>query len=431
MDKIDKIISPKWLFNHKNNGLLKDHSIAIDGNIIREILPTSDILKKYQAYDNLALKEHLVIPGLINSDNDSSLIWFEDRYKNQDKFNTKLFDDFKNNHFNQSYKYISSKINIIEMIQNGITTFCDNGIFPESMIEEVIKTKLRCNVGLEIQKQKTKWASNENQYLDKALRVFDDHNGNPNINFFFNLASIHNISEKMIHKLSRIANELDIPFRINVNTCEIEINKCIKEHKCRPIEYLEKFDILNNRFTALNVMSINEKDIKLLGKYRSNIVINKASQLISKRIDIKKLIINKVNIMLSTGSIIDKLRPDMLETMSITSLLLGLNGYQMSTDSIFNFATANASKSIGLDKLIGIISKGYLADIVSINIKDIIQRNSVIFNGIERSLKSSNIDNVWVSGKQIMKNKKLLTISQEKIYDRFKIIKDRINKNEY
>ena len=74
MDKIDKIISPKWLLNHKNNALLKDHSIVIDGNIIREILPRSEVLKKYQTYNNILLKDHLVIPGLINSYKDSSLI---------------------------------------------------------------------------------------------------------------------------------------------------------------------------------------------------------------------------------------------------------------------------------------------------------------------------------------------------------------------
>ena len=111
--------------------------------------------------------------------------------------------------------------------------------------------------------------------------------------------------------------------------------------------------------------------------------------------------------------------------------MLDLKGHQISTDSIFNFATANPSKSMGLEKRIGVISKGFLADLVSINIKDIIQRNSVIINGIEKSLKSSNIDNVWISGKQIMRNKKLLTITQEKIYDRFKIFKDRIDKYEY
>ena len=431
MDKIDKLISPKWLINQKNNALLKDHSIAIDGNIIKEVLPTSNALKKYQTHNKILLNEHLVIPGLINSHNDSSLIWFGDKYNQEGKLNIKLFNSFKNNHLNQLYKDISSKINIIEMIQNGITTFSESGIFPESVIEQAIKANLRCNIGLEIQKQKTRWAGNENESLDKALRVFDNHNGNPNIHFYFNLVSINNISEKMIQKVSRIANELDIPFRMNINTSESEISKCIKNHKCRPLEYLEKLDILNNRFTALNVLLLNGKDIKLLGKYRSNIVINKNSQLISKNINIKELIMNKVNVTLSTGSILDNSRPDMLKEMSITSMLQNLKGYLVNTKSIFDFATNNASKSIGLEKLIGNISKGYLADLVSINIKDIIQRNSVIFNGIERKLKSENIDNVWISGKQIMKNKKLLTITQEKIYDKFKIIKDRINKNEY
>ncbi len=83
-----------------------------------------------------------------------------------------------------------------------------------------------------------------------------------------------------------------------------------------------------------------------------------------------------------------------------------------------------------MEHLVGVLAKGYLADIVSINIKDIIQTNSVTFNGIENNLKSLNIDNVWVSGKQLMKNSKLLTIEENKIYDRFRKIKGRINTDE-
>ena len=81
--------------------------------------------------------------------------------------------------------------------------------------------------------------------------------------------------------------------------------------------------------------------------------------------------------------------------------------------------------------MIGVFDKGYSADIVSINIKDIIQTNLILFNGIENDLKSMNIDNVWISGKQLLKNSKLLTINENKIYDKFKKINDQVIRNEH
>ena len=47
MNHVDKIISTKWLLNEKNNSLLEDYSVIIDGNIIKDIIPSSQVRKSY------------------------------------------------------------------------------------------------------------------------------------------------------------------------------------------------------------------------------------------------------------------------------------------------------------------------------------------------------------------------------------------------
>ena len=430
MDKIDKIISPKWQFNQKNNALVEDHSIVIDGNIIKDILPTNQVHNKYQANEHIVLIDHLIIPGLINSFNDSSLILFQDINKRQNN-NIKSYNIFKNQMVNNEHRDISSAVRCIEMIKNGITTFCDHGIFPESMIDQTLRAKLRSNIGLEIQKQRTNWAINENQCLDKALRVFDQYSNNPDIKFFFNPISIDHVSTKMLKKISKISNELDISLRMNVNSSELEIQKCIENHKCRPIEYLEKMDILDNEFTALNVSNLNQKDIEILKMYKSNIVINKSINISIKNMYIKDILDNNINMMLSSGSMINNINLDMLDEVSNFSLLSNIKKYGMDTASLFNLITVNSAQSLGVGENIGLLSKGYLADLVSIDIKDIMKLSSVKFDGIENKLKSSNIKNVWIAGRQIMKNKKILTVAEDKIYTKFRSIKKQVIKHEY
>ena len=83
---------------------------------------------------------------------------------------------------------------------------------------------------------------------------------------------------------------------MSINTSKKEINECIKHNKCRPLDYIEKFDILNNKFTALNTLTLNIDDIKLLEKYRSNLVINKTTQLLSEEIIINRLLKEKINV---------------------------------------------------------------------------------------------------------------------------------------
>ena len=409
MNNADIIISPKWLLSQKNDYLLDDHSIFIEGNIIKDILPNNIALKTYNMENRIILNNHIVLPGLINCYHNSTFI----------------------EQYTENHKALSAQLLITDMIKNGITTFCDDDIFPSYMIDEITKAKLRCCVGLKIYNKKTEWANNEDECLNKSLRIFDDNKNNPDIKFFFNPLSVNDVSEGMFQKISKIANELDIPIRMSINTSKKEIDECIKHNKCRPLDYIEKFDILNNKFTALNTLILNTHDVKLLEKYRSNLVINKMTQLLSTEIIIDELIEKKINVILSTGIIDNYSDSNILDDMAILSLLSNIKKSKLNTNTILKMVTINPALSLGLDQNIGMLAQGYLADIISVNIKNIIQKDSVSYNGIEKYLKSSNIDNLWISGRHILKNYKLLTLEENKMYDRFRKIKELVSKDEY
>jgi len=428
MNHVDKIISTKWMLDDKNNSLLEDHSIVVDGNTIQDIMPSSQVAKRYSTDDKILLQQHIILPGLINSYNDSSILWMHNQNSIKKKKKNYLYTDYKNDLLDECHRDVSSKISILEMVKKGITTLCDSGAFPESMIDQAKKTNVRCTIGLGIQNTKSKWADDENQCLDKSLRVFDDYNGDPDIQFFFNPKSIKDISKEILHKISKISNELDIPVKMSVRNSEAEIKYSIGNYNCRPIEYLEKMEILNNKFTLLETINLNEEDIKILRKYRVNLNIDKYTKISSKNINIKNILNNKINITMSSGSVIDDSSPDMLEETSILSLLSNVSKEEIKTKDLLDFITINSAKAIGLENRVGLLSKGYLADIISVNINELLKRGRPSFDGIERKLKSNDIDNVWMSGRYIMKNKKLMTIIEEKIYDRFISIKNQVLK---
>ena len=94
MNKADIIISPKWLLNQKNNSLLDDHSIFIEGNIIKDILPNNAAFKIYDMENRTILNDHIVLPGLINCYHNSALTLFKSSNRNKDKYknNCRFFD---------------------------------------------------------------------------------------------------------------------------------------------------------------------------------------------------------------------------------------------------------------------------------------------------------------------------------------------------
>ena len=74
---------------------------------------------------------------------------------------------------------------------------------------------------------------------------------------------------------------------------------------------------------------------------------------------------------------------------------------------------------MGLDNKIGVIKKGFLADIISLKVDSIYRTEEILYNNLENVLISTRIENVWVSGKKILNNAKLVTINEKILYDAY------------
>ena len=74
--KVNSIISATWIYTaDKDNTLLDDHAIVILEDEIFDILPTKDVLAKYEEAVVLAFSNPLLFPGLIIN-NSLAALWF-------------------------------------------------------------------------------------------------------------------------------------------------------------------------------------------------------------------------------------------------------------------------------------------------------------------------------------------------------------------
>ena len=65
---IDTLIHARWIIPLEPEGTVyENYAIAIKDDKIKEILKSNDARKKYTAKEELDLKNHAIIPGLINS----------------------------------------------------------------------------------------------------------------------------------------------------------------------------------------------------------------------------------------------------------------------------------------------------------------------------------------------------------------------------
>ncbi|MDA7841489.1 amidohydrolase family protein [Gammaproteobacteria bacterium] len=417
MQNVDKIISAKWVLSTKNDSLLKDHSIVIEGNIIKDILPSKEISKKYHTNNHLVLKNHMLTPGLINNNTCLPHI-FSRKYSKNNIPNT------QKNINNKLYLELSAEIALCQMIKNGITTFTDTSTYPEVILKKVIKSGMRANIGLPILSCKTNWAEKEQEYFKKSIGFYDEYRNNPSIKLYLNLNAIHMLSKSGFEKVSQIASELDIPVRMYLHENLDKLNAFKNKYKQRPIKFLEELGLLSNLFTAMNPFHVTKSDINIMKKYRIHIVHTPSLNIMSKNIqcNTKIFLKNNIKVSLGTGEHTIGSGINLLNEMRLTSLLSRLNtnkNENLTQTESLQLITSNGAESLGLDFNIGKLKPKYSADLISIKINDLGINELDLYKYIENELISNNIDNVWISGKQILKDKKLLTINEDMLYHKF------------
>ena len=417
MQNVDKIISAKWVLSTKNDGLLKDHSVIIEGNIIKDILPSKEISKKYQTNNHRVLESHVVTPGLVNNNICLPHIFSRKYLKNNILTNKKNIN-------NKAYLELSTEIALCQMIKNGVTTFTDTSTYPEIILKQVIKSGIRANIGLPILSHKTNWAEKEQGYFKKSISFYDEYRDNPSIKLYLNLNGIDMLSKSGFEKVSQIASELDIPVRMYLHENLDKLNVFKKKYKQRPIKFLEQLGLLSNSFTAMNPFHVTKSDMNIMKKYKIHVVHTPSLNIMSKNIycNTKLFLKNNIKISLGTGEHTMGSSINLLNEMRLASLLSRLNvnkNNHLTQLELLGLITSNGAESLGLDFNIGRLKPKYSADIISIKINDLGMDKIDLYKCIESELMSNNIDNMWISGKQILKDKKLLTINEDMLYHKF------------
>ena len=137
-----------------------------------------------------------------------------------------------------------------------------------------------------------------------------------------------------------------------------------------------------------------------------------------------------LNIALGTDGAASNNELDMLGEAKMASLLAkGSNrkATALPAETCLEMATLNGARALGLEDEIGSLEVGKTADIAAIEMDRI--DNLPAYNPLVQILYSGNktqIANVWVSGRQLVKNRRLLTMDEDRLVEKSEKWKKRI-----
>jgi len=417
---VDTLIKARWIIPvEPHEVILEDHALIIHEGHILDILPQPQAREKYHPAQVENLAHHALIPGLINAHTHLAMTLFRgiaDDLPLMDWLENHIWP-LEQQWINEAFVRDGTDLAIAEMLRGGTTCFNDMYFFPEITAHQAIHHGIRANIGLILIDFPTAWAENAEQYIAKGLALHEALRHEPLIKTPFAPHAPYTVSDEPLQQINALAEELNVPIHMHVHETKQEVTQAEQ----RPLTRLHKLGLVNPNFIAVHMTQLTPTEIKKFAQAGAHIVHCPESnlKLASGFCPVQKCLEAGINIAIGTDGVASNNDLDMFGEMRTAALLakgVAEDASAVSAATALRMATLNGAKALGIDDLTGSLNMGKAADLCAIDLSNI--ETQPLYNAIAHIVYSASrhqVTDVWIAGKQCLKNRQLTTLNLDKL----------------
>jgi len=435
MKTCDLLVHAQWIMTEdKKNPVLENHALAITAGKIIALLPSDQANTQFQAKQTERYAHHAILPGLINTHTHLAMNWFRG-----------LADDLALMNWLNNYiwpaerKWVShdfvkdaSLFAMAEMIRSGITCFNDMYFFLQATAEATDIAGIRGHIGITVIDFPTAWAKDTNDYFAKGLEFLNQYKNHSRVTVTMAPHAIYTVAEPTLMRVKEIADTHRLRINMHIQETADEVNQSVQNTGMRPLRRLQKIGMVSPDLIAVHMVHLNDEDFDILRAEKPQIVHCPESnmKLASGICPVEKLRQAGLNVALGTDGAASNNDLDMIGEMRSAALLgklATLNPEALSAQDTLTMATLNGAKALGIDHLTGSLAVGKSADFIAINLDEI--ETLPLYHPLSQIVYAASrnqVTDTWVQGKQLMKNRVLLTLDEAELKQKAKAWRKKI-----
>jgi 5-methylthioadenosine/S-adenosylhomocysteine deaminase len=258
--------------------------------------------------------------------------------------------------------------------------------------------------------------------LEERAREFIDMNlEDPLLHLCIQVHSTYTTTEEMLQVAAKLAAEYKILFITHASESKTEVETVTNRFGKTPIEYLYSRGLLGARTLLAHCVHLRDDEIALLHETETSVAHCPESNLkIGNGVArVPAMLKAGVNVALGTDGAATNNDLDMFGEMRTAALLhKGINSDPtvLPAEEAFAMATIRGARAFGLSDRIGSIEVGKLADIA---IVDLGAANVTplynVYSHLCYAVDKNDVRTVFIHGKLVMEDRKLLTLDEEEI----------------
>ena len=392
---------------------VKESQIVYVGQENQEILKQANQIIDYQGT--------WIMPGLVNCHTHSAMTGL--RGIRDDSNLHEWLEDYiwpAEAEFTPEMTTKAVKEALTEMLQSGTTTFNDmynpNGVEIEKIYDAVKASKMRCYFSPTLFSSDVETTD---ETIARTRAVIEIIKGCQDPNFKVMVAphSPYSCSRELLEASLNLAKEEDIPLHIHVAETQEESGIILKRYGKRPIAFLDELGYLDHQSVFAHGVELNEAEIIRLADSQVAIAHNPISNLklasgIAPVVQLQKA---GVPVGIATDSVASNNNLDMFEEGRTAALLQKMksgDASQFPIETALKALTIEGAKVLGMEDVIGSLEVGKQADFLVIQPQGKIhlQPQENMLSHLVYAVKSSDVDDVYIAGEQVVRAGKVLTV---------------------
>jgi 5-methylthioadenosine/S-adenosylhomocysteine deaminase len=417
--------------------VIEDGAIAIRRERIVEVGAASEIASKYTAARTINAEGKVVMPGLINTHTHVPMVLFRgiaDDLVLMEWLQKFIFPAEAKNVDEQFVRW-GTKLGCLEMIQGGTTTYVDMYYFEDAIADETARAGMRAVLGetlIDFPAPDNKTWEAGMEYTRKFAQKWKGH---ALITPAIAPHAPYTVSTDHLKQAHSFSESQAVPLVIHIAEDQAEVKTIQERYSSSSVSYLDRIGLLDRRVIAAHMVWPTEEDIKTLASRSVGVAHCPQSnmKIAAGAAPVPQMLRAGVAVGLGTDGAASNNDLSLWEEMDTAAKL---HKFTTKDPTVINarealeMATIRGARAIHLDKEIGSLEAGKLADLLIIGMDSAHQTPLYnVYSQLVYATKASDVESVMINGRFVMENRRVLTIDERAVRAKAIEYRDRIRKS--
>jgi len=413
---------------------------AVKGDTIIAVGKQDEIIKKYSAAETIDCSGKVLMPGLVNAHTHVPMTLIRG-----------LADDLRLDVWLMGYMLpverefvtpefvrLGTLLACAEQIRSGVTTFNDMYFFEDHIAQATADAGMRAVCGQSVMKYPAPDAPSFEDSLSMAREYIRKWKGHPLVVPSIAPHAPYSTTPEILRACADIAKEFDVPLHIHISETAFEVENMRNEQEMPVVPYVKKQGLFEAKVIAAHCVHIDLGEMRTLQHANAGVSHNPSSnlKLASGFAPVQKMLEIGLNVGIGTDGPASNNDLDMFEEMRLASFVAKASSNDptaVPAATALLMATRLGAQALHIGHLTGSLEAGKRADLILVDTSPV--HNSPRFRRDPQNAyaqlvfasKSTDVTDVMVNGKWLMRDHKLLTLNEDELLTQAREIAKKID----